>query len=127
MAHADAVTVLFTQRTAHLAAHAGQIAFPGGKIDPGDTGPAGAALRETAEEIGLAPASVSVARLLDPYLSRTGYRIIPVVARIEPGFTLALNADEVQRRLRGAARFPHGSRQPSPREPYVFGPAALFL
>lgn len=88
-------TVILTERTSHLAAHAGQIAFPGGKIDPEDRGPAAAALREASEEIGLDAGLVAVVGYLDPYLSRTGYRIVPVVGRVEPGFSLAVNRDEV--------------------------------
>ncbi len=90
-----APTVLLTQRTGHLPSHAGQIAFPGGKIDRDDSSPAAAALRETEEEVGLRPAPEAVMGYLDTYLSRTGYRIVPVVARIEPGFKLNLNREEV--------------------------------
>ena len=88
-------TVILTQRTAHLPSHAGQIAFPGGKIDPGDDGPAAAAVREAEEEIGLERRLIGLAGYLDPYLSRTGYRIVPVLGRIEPGYELRLNRDEV--------------------------------
>ena len=88
-------TVILTQRTGHLSSHAGQIAFPGGKIDAGDAGPAAAALREAGEEIGLDPAGIAVLGALPPYLSRTGYRIVPVLARVEPGYRLTVNANEV--------------------------------
>ena len=88
-------TVILTLRTGHLSSHAGQIAFPGGKIDAGDASPAAAALREAEEEIGLAAGAVGVVGALAPYLSRTGYRIVPVVGRVEPGYGLRLNADEV--------------------------------
>ena len=88
-------SVILTQRTAHLPSHAGQIAFPGGKIEASDADPASAALREAEEEIGLEHAMVSVVGYLDPYISRTGYRIVPVLGRIDPGFSLHLNADEV--------------------------------
>jgi 8-oxo-dGTP pyrophosphatase MutT (NUDIX family) len=88
-------TLILTERTPHLKTHAGQIAFPGGTIDRGDDGPAAAALREASEEIGLARPSVSVIGYLDPYLSRTGYRIVPVVGRIDPGYSLILNSEEV--------------------------------
>ncbi len=87
--------VLLTLRTEHLAAHAGQIAFPGGKIDAGDDGPSGAALREAGEEIGLDPNGVAIVGHLAPYLSRTGYRIVPVLARVEPGYSLTINHHEV--------------------------------
>jgi 8-oxo-dGTP pyrophosphatase MutT (NUDIX family) len=89
-------TVLFTQRSGALRSHSGQIAFPGGRIDPGDDGPLGAALREAEEEIGLARRFVAPIGYLDLYLTTSGYRIVPVVAQIEPGFTLALNKDEVE-------------------------------
>jgi 8-oxo-dGTP pyrophosphatase MutT (NUDIX family) len=89
-------TVLLTQRTPHLSAHAGQIAFPGGKIEATDRDAGAAALREAAEEIGLAAEMVNLIGYLDPYLTRTGYRIVPVLARVDPGFHLRLNAGEVE-------------------------------
>jgi 8-oxo-dGTP pyrophosphatase MutT (NUDIX family) len=88
-------TVLLTQRTAHLADHAGQIAFPGGKIDKKDGSPLAAALREAQEEIGLAAGFIEPIGYLDLYMTTLGYRIVPVVARVRPGFALTLNADEV--------------------------------
>lgn len=88
-------TVLLTQRTTELSSHAGQIAFPGGKIDPTDESPLAAALREAREEIGLEPRLVHPIGYLDLYLTTLGYRIVPTVARIEPDFKLALNAAEV--------------------------------
>ena len=90
------LTVLLTERTAHLSAHAGQIAFPGGKIDPGDGGPRQAALREAREEIGLDPRFVTLLGYLEPYHTGTGYLITPVVARVEPGFTLTPDPAEVE-------------------------------
>jgi len=89
-------TVLFTQRSGALRSHSGQIAFPGGRIDPGDDGPLGAALREAEEEIGLDRRFIAPIGYLDLYLTTSGYRIVPVVAQIEPGFTLTLNKDEVE-------------------------------
>lgn len=88
-------TILLTLRSAHLSSHAAQIAFPGGKIDPQDDGPLGAALREAQEEVGLAPALVTPLGYLDAYLSRTGYRIVPVVGLVQPSFGLTLNPGEV--------------------------------
>ncbi|QFR32928.1 CoA pyrophosphatase [Ancylobacter sp. TS-1] len=88
-------TVLLTLRSSHLASHAGQISFPGGKIDPQDDGPLGAALREAEEEVGLARGLVAPLGYLDAYLSRTGFRIVPVVATVEPDFALTLNPGEV--------------------------------
>lgn len=96
VAHPSGLTALLTLRTPHLAVHAGQVAFPGGKIEPSDVGPAAAALRETSEEIGLDPATVTVVGYLDRYLTGTGYRITPVVARVAPTPLLTLNPEEVQ-------------------------------
>ncbi|MBR1218184.1 CoA pyrophosphatase [Bradyrhizobium sp. U87765 SZCCT0131] len=91
----DRPTVLLTQRSAHLNDHAGQISFPGGKIDPIDATPLDAALREAEEEIGLDRAFVSPVGYLDLYATGFGFRILPTVARVRPGFDLHVNADEV--------------------------------
>jgi 8-oxo-dGTP pyrophosphatase MutT (NUDIX family) len=88
-------TVILTQRTADLSSHAGQIAFPGGKIDAIDDTPVGAALREAEEEIGLAPSLVEPLGYLDLYLTFSGFRILPTVARVAPDYVLALNRSEV--------------------------------
>jgi len=88
-------TVLLTQRTAHLTEHAGQIAFPGGKIDATDATPLAAALREAQEEIGLASGFISPIGYLDVYMTPLGFRILPTVARVRPDFALTLNANEV--------------------------------
>jgi 8-oxo-dGTP pyrophosphatase MutT (NUDIX family) len=87
--------VVLTMRTAELPSHAGQIAFPGGKIDQGDQGPLAAALREAQEEVGLDPRLVEPLGYLDLYLTFSGFRILPVVARVAPGYKLTLNASEV--------------------------------
>ena len=73
-------TVLFTQRTAHLADHAGEIAFPGGKIDAVDASPAAAALREAEEEVSLDRRFVEPIGYLDVHVTPSGYRILPVLA-----------------------------------------------
>jgi 8-oxo-dGTP pyrophosphatase MutT (NUDIX family) len=87
--------VLLTQRTDHLRDHAGQISFPGGRIEAGDASPAAAALREAEEEIGLDAARVEVLGELGPYDTVTGFRIHPVVGWIEPPFALRLDHYEV--------------------------------
>jgi 8-oxo-dGTP pyrophosphatase MutT (NUDIX family) len=92
----DEPTVLLTQRTAHLPQHAGQVAFPGGKIDATDASPLAAALREADEEIGLSSEAVEPIGYLDVYMTTLGYRIVPVLARVRPQFTLTLNPGEVE-------------------------------
>ena len=88
-------TVLLTQRAQHLPDHPGQISFPGGKIDKTDADPLAAALREADEEIGLARDLAKPLGYLDVYMTTLGYRIVPVIARVTPGFTLTLNAGGV--------------------------------
>lgn len=75
-----APSIVFTQRTAHLTDHAGQISFPGGRVEPGDRDAAATALREAHEETGVDPASIEVLGTLPHYITGTGYRITPVVA-----------------------------------------------
>jgi 8-oxo-dGTP pyrophosphatase MutT (NUDIX family) len=87
--------VLLTQRTAHLADHAGQISFPGGRVEAHDAGREETALRETEEEIGLAREHVTILGRLPNYDIPSGFRITPVVGWIEPPFELALDAFEV--------------------------------
>jgi 8-oxo-dGTP pyrophosphatase MutT (NUDIX family) len=88
-------TVLLTQRAAHLNDHAGQISFPGGKIDPADASPLDAALREAWEEIGLAREFIDPIGYLDLYGTSFGFRILPTVARVRSGFGLNINEAEV--------------------------------
>jgi 8-oxo-dGTP pyrophosphatase MutT (NUDIX family) len=88
-------TVLLTQRAAHLNEHAGQISFPGGKIDATDASPLDAALREAEEEIGLKRDFIDPVGYLDLYATGFGFRILPTVARVRPGFTLTINHSEV--------------------------------
>ena len=88
-------TVLLTQRAAHLNDHAGQISFPGGKIDATDASPLDAALREAWEEIGLTREFIDPIGYLDLYATGFGFRILPTLARIKPGFKLRINETEV--------------------------------
>jgi 8-oxo-dGTP pyrophosphatase MutT (NUDIX family) len=91
----DGPALLLTQRTEHLRDHAGQICFPGGRIEAADGGPTAAALREAEEEIGLDPARVGVLGELPPYQTVTGFRIHPVVGWVSPPFELRPDAFEV--------------------------------
>jgi len=88
-------TVLLTQRAAHLNDHAGQISFPGGKIDATDASPLDTALREAEEEIGLGRQFVDPIGYLDLYGTSFGFRILPTLALVKPGFKLRINASEV--------------------------------
>ncbi len=88
-------TVLLTQRSPHLSSHAGQISFPGGKIDATDQSPLDAALREAHEEVGLTRDFIEPIGYLDLYATGFGFRIVPTVARVKPGFQLWVNAGEV--------------------------------
>lgn len=91
----DELTVLLTQRTLHLTTHAGQIAFPGGKVDVDDADDTATALRETHEEVGLRAEYIQVIGKLPPYVTGTHFVISPVVALIQPDFELNLNPNEV--------------------------------
>ncbi len=95
VARAGAVQVLLTQRTAHLSDHAGQISFPGGRVEPEDASREDTALRETEEEIGLARNRVRLLGRLPHYDIPSGFRITPVVGWIEAPFELTLDAFEV--------------------------------
>ncbi len=89
-------TVILTLRTDTLSSHPGQVAFPGGRIDPDDDGPVAAALREAEEEIGLDPAFVETLALGPDYLSGSGFHVAPVLALVRPGFALRPNPREVR-------------------------------
>lgn len=88
-------TVLLTQRTAHLRDHAGQISFPGGRVEADDASPIHTALRETEEEIGLARERIEILGFLPEYRTGTGFRVTPVVGLVTPPFDLALDPFEV--------------------------------
>lgn len=93
--HADEPAVLFTERASGLREHSGQIAFPGGRVDPQDHSPLEAAFREAEEEIGLDRSFVSPVGYLDAYLSSTNYLVMPVVGLVSPAYALDLNPREV--------------------------------
>jgi 8-oxo-dGTP pyrophosphatase MutT (NUDIX family) len=95
VAHEQGVSVMLTERAAHLHDHAGQISFPGGRIESSDVSPVAAALREAEEETGLPPDRVEVLGTMPPYMTATGFSITPVVGMVRPGFTLAPDAFEV--------------------------------
>ncbi|MDD2546953.1 MAG: CoA pyrophosphatase, partial [Burkholderiaceae bacterium] len=87
--------VLLTERTAHLSTHSGQIAFPGGRVDPEDASPADTALREAEEEVGLARRFVEVLGVLPTYVTGSSFIISPVVALVQPACVLQPNPHEV--------------------------------
>lgn len=91
----EVLTVLLTERSAHLPSHAGQISFPGGKLEESDAGPLDAALRETEEEIGIDRRHVEPVGYLDNYRTGTGYHIVPIVGLVDPGFELRIDPSEV--------------------------------
>jgi len=92
----DEPTLLLTRRSAHLHDHPGQIAFPGGRVDAGDTSPEATALREAQEEIGLSPEQVElIGRLPDYYITASGFRVTPVVGLLRGPLQLRLDAFEV--------------------------------
>jgi 8-oxo-dGTP pyrophosphatase MutT (NUDIX family) len=91
----EGLSLLFTQRATHLRKHAGQISFPGGRIEAHDAGPVATALRETEEEIGLARELIEVAGYLPPQLIFSGFSVVPVIAFVQPSFELRLDPGEV--------------------------------
>jgi 8-oxo-dGTP pyrophosphatase MutT (NUDIX family) len=93
---AGGLTVIFTQRTSHLKAHSGQVSFPGGRAEPSDPTPEFTALREAQEEIGLPMERVEVLARLPDYLTRTGFRVTPVIGLLTPPFELVPDPREVE-------------------------------
>ena len=93
---ASGLSVIFTKRTTHLKAHSGQVSFPGGRAEPEDPTPEFTALREAQEEIGLAMESVEVLARLPDYLTRTGFRVTPVVGLLTPPLALVPDPREVE-------------------------------
>jgi 8-oxo-dGTP pyrophosphatase MutT (NUDIX family) len=93
--HGGEANVLLTKRTEKLRSHSGQVAFPGGAIDPTDASPEDAAVRETLEEIGLGAADIEVVGRMPDYVSGSGYRIAPVLGIVRPDYFLTINEDEV--------------------------------
>ncbi len=94
--HGPEPGILLTKRTSHLTAHAGQVAFPGGRIDPGDASPEAAALREAEEEIGLARDRAELLGRLPDYATGTGFRITPILALLQGTLQFAPNPAEVE-------------------------------
>jgi len=88
-------TLMLTQRTHDMPSHPGQISFPGGRVQAEDSDALATALRETREEIGLEARFIRPLGVIDPYVTGTGYRIIPVIAFVEPGFELRPDPREV--------------------------------
>jgi 8-oxo-dGTP pyrophosphatase MutT (NUDIX family) len=95
VAHGTGLSLLLTQRTAHLHDHAGQISLPGGRVDHSDTSVIETALRETKEEIGLARSHIEVLGALPDYFTGTGFRVTPIVAIVQPPFELSADPFEV--------------------------------
>jgi 8-oxo-dGTP pyrophosphatase MutT (NUDIX family) len=93
--HRQSPALLMTVRASHLRRHAGQISFPGGRLESGDADIAAAAMRETEEEIGIAPAAIKPIGYLPDHVVQTGYRITPVVALLAPGLALTPDGTEV--------------------------------
>ncbi|HZV54007.1 MAG TPA: CoA pyrophosphatase [Rhodocyclaceae bacterium] len=93
---ASALTILLTQRTAHLRDHAGQISFPGGRCEPEDDSPVATALREAHEEVGLDPVQVEILGTLTEYRTGTGFTVQPVVGLVAPPLNLKLDDFEVE-------------------------------
>jgi 8-oxo-dGTP pyrophosphatase MutT (NUDIX family) len=95
VAHEGGLTLLLTQRTAHLHDHAGQVSLPGGRVDPEDTSAIETALRETEEEVGLHRRHIEILGTLPDYFTGTGFQVTPVVSLVKPPFDLRADPFEV--------------------------------
>jgi 8-oxo-dGTP pyrophosphatase MutT (NUDIX family) len=115
------LTVLLTRRASHLKNHAGQISFPGGRIEAGDPGPWEAALRETEEEIGLSPEHITLAGYLGDHFVISGYVVTPVVGFVRPGFRLRLDVTEVEEAFEVPLSFVLDPANHVPRERHFAG------
>jgi len=115
------LTVLLTQRATHLKHHAGQISFPGGRIEQGDAGPWEAALRESEEEIGLPREHVRLAGYLGDHFVITGFVVTPVVGFVRPGFELRLDVTEVEEAFEVPLAFVLDPANHVPRERHFAG------
>lgn len=94
--HGADLSLLLTQRSAELNTHAGQVSFPGGRMEEGDPDIAATALRETEEEVGIVPSGVSIVGFLDPMPTITGYAVTPIIGLIEGGYQLKIDRTEVE-------------------------------
>jgi len=103
--HGPEASVILTKRAEKLTSHSGQVAFPGGRIDPTDASAEDAALREAREEIGLGERHVEIVTRMPDYLSASGYRIAPVLSIVRPGFALSINEHEVDTAFEVPLRF----------------------
>lgn len=115
------LNVLLTYRSTDLEHHAGQISFPGGRLEPGDTDPESGALRETEEEIGLAREYVEILGRLPDHVIISGYRVTPVVGLVRPGFTLTLDPTEVAGTFEAPLRHLFDPRTHAPRHLRIGG------
>lgn len=137
----EELTVLLTLRTAHLHDHAGQISFPGGRVEQSDADAIATALRETEEEVGLEHGHVEIVGSLHDYLTGTGFRVTPIVGLVTPGFRVAPDSFEVAEvfevplaflmdpsyhRLH-RVRLPEGLSRSFYSMPYADGPAERFI
>ncbi|HET7204320.1 MAG TPA: CoA pyrophosphatase [Steroidobacteraceae bacterium] len=121
----DGLNVLLTLRASHLKNHAGQISFPGGRIEESDAGPWEAALREAREEIGLEARYVSLAGYLPDHIVISGFRVTPVVALVNPGFNLRLDTTEVEDAFEVPLEFALDPANQLPRERHFAGHTIL--